>query len=220
MWSTNSQLLVVVLLTATHLVHSFVVLNNTTLPQYLDLSATGNNATTHRPITRSDNSTRVVIVPLHRNNRTTPESDRVTVFRNRTLAEIPDGICYREVATASLVFDDVHVVGNGVCNVKYRRMVPSANIINMLSHHSAQSKPTLSRVQHCCDGFRTHPHMPMKCQPVCTAGCTNGICVAPDKCRCLPDHMELLSSGVCTRTCPIGECASNVLISRIFGVFL
>lgn len=73
-------------------------------------------------------------------------------------------------------------------------------------HVSSQSKPTLSRVQFCCDGFQRHPYMAMKCKPVCRDGCTNGVCAAPGKCHCLPDHVEIRTPGVCVATCPIGEC--------------
>ncbi len=62
----------------------------------------------------------------------------------------------------------------------------------------------MSRIQVCCDGYQRNPHIFRKCDPVCNQECINGICIAPNRCQCYPDHVQNLA-GFCVSTCPIGE---------------
>lgn len=62
----------------------------------------------------------------------------------------------------------------------------------------------MSRIQVCCEGYQRNPHIFRKCDPVCTQECVNGICVAPNRCQCFPDHVQNLA-GYCVATCPIGK---------------
>lgn len=73
----------------------------------------------------------------------------------------------------------------------------------------------MSRIHVCCEGYQRHPHIFRKCTPICSQECGNGICVAPNRCQCYPDHVPNLA-GYCVVTCPSptgcfnGECESNV----------
>ncbi|XP_026764686.2 putative uncharacterized protein DDB_G0282133 [Galleria mellonella] len=101
------------------------------------------------------------------------------------------GVCYVEVPTINLVSDPSHVpAGNG-------------------------SRPELSRIRTCCKGYIRNAHNYMLCEPVCTNECVNALCVAPDTCKCFPDHVKNLA-GVCVATCPIGcqngHCAGGECI--------
>lgn len=66
-----------------------------------------------------------------------------------------------------------------------------------------QSNPTLSRIQVCCEGYQRNEHIYSKCEPICTKGCANGVCVRPNECTCYPDHVKNLA-GLCQTTCPQG----------------
>ncbi|XP_037038817.1 von Willebrand factor D and EGF domain-containing protein-like [Bradysia coprophila] len=111
-------------------------------------------------------------------------------FVNRTLSQIPSGVCIKEVPTASLIADP-------------RNGIPIGN----------GSTPEMSRIHVCCEGYQRDPHIFRKCSPICSQECVNGICVAPNRCQCYPDHVHNLA-GYCVATCPIGcyngECDSNV----------
>lgn len=69
---------------------------------------------------------------------------------------------------------------------------------------SLQSNPSLSRIQVCCAGYKRHPHILRKCEPICKEECTNGLCVAPDQCVCLPEFVKNLGE-YCISTCPNGK---------------
>ncbi|TMW40883.1 hypothetical protein DOY81_014037 [Sarcophaga bullata] len=45
-------------------------------------------------------------------------------------------------------------------------------------------------VSFCCPGYRRNPLAPhsVKCDPICTEDCSNGICSAPDVCECYPAY--------------------------------
>ncbi|KAM3956783.1 uncharacterized protein ACR2FA_009282 [Aphomia sociella] len=101
------------------------------------------------------------------------------------------GVCYTEVPTINLVSDPTHVpAGNG-------------------------SRPELSRIRTCCKGYIRNEHNYKLCDPVCTKECINANCVAPDTCKCFPDHVKNLA-GSCVATCPIGcqngRCAGGECI--------
>lgn len=66
-----------------------------------------------------------------------------------------------------------------------------------------QTRPNLSRIQVCCEGYERNIHNFHKCDPICRKECINGICIAPDQCACYPDHVTNLA-GYCVPTCPIG----------------
>ncbi|CAG9795374.1 unnamed protein product [Diatraea saccharalis] len=89
------------------------------------------------------------------------------------------GVCYIEVPTASLVRDPSHIpAGNG-------------------------SRPDLSRIRTCCKGYQRNVYNFRICDPVCSKGCVNALCTAPETCTCYPDHVKNLA-GFCVATCPIG----------------
>lgn len=88
-----------------HSAHAYVVLTNSTVSPFIKLHSANGTATVNT-------STKAWSPPsLGAVNRTAE-------FLNRTLADVPAGICYREVATESLLLEDGyqhgHVLGNGV----------------------------------------------------------------------------------------------------------
>uniref|UniRef100_A0A182IK66 EGF-like domain-containing protein n=1 Tax=Anopheles atroparvus TaxID=41427 RepID=A0A182IK66_ANOAO len=115
---------------------------------------------------------------LHRSNESLSAFDR---FMNKTVGEIPTGVCVKEVPTVSLLKDN------------HRGDVPLGNGTN----------PSLSRVHVCCPGYERNVHNFRKCDPVCTEPCQNGLCVRPDTCECYPDFVRN-QRGKCVPTCPIG----------------
>lgn len=74
----------------------------------------------------------------------------------------------------------------------------------------------MSRIQVCCEGYQRNPHIFRKCDPVCDNECVNGICIAPNRCQCYPDHVQNLA-GYCVATCPspIGENLFAILFNRL-----
>ncbi|XP_047526004.1 fibrillin-1-like isoform X1 [Pieris napi] len=103
------------------------------------------------------------------------------------------GVCYIEVPTASLVHNQAHIpAGNG-------------------------SRPELSRIRSCCQGYIRNIHNFWICDPVCTQECVNALCTAPDTCSCFPDHVKNLA-GFCIPTCPIGcqngQCAGGECLCK------
>ncbi|XP_050343679.1 uncharacterized protein LOC126769128 isoform X2 [Nymphalis io] len=89
------------------------------------------------------------------------------------------GVCYIEVPTASLVRDPSRIpAGNG-------------------------SRPDLSRIRSCCQGYIRNIYNFKICDPVCSQECVNGHCSAPETCTCFPDHVKNIA-GFCIATCPIG----------------
>ncbi|XP_013187402.1 putative uncharacterized protein DDB_G0282499 [Amyelois transitella] len=104
-------------------------------------------------------------------------SRQFNLTKHKDVEEI--GVCYIEIPTAQLVQDQNHVpAGNG-------------------------SRPELSRIRSCCHGYARNIHDFMVCEPVCSKGCINSLCVAPETCQCYPDYVKN-SAGFCTATCPIG----------------
>ncbi|XP_064292136.1 uncharacterized protein LOC128671428 [Plodia interpunctella] len=102
--------------------------------------------------------------------------------------EVDIGVCYIEVPTAELVSDPKNVPpGNG-------------------------SNPAVSLIRACCHGFTRNIHDYMVCDPVCSKGCVNSLCVAPETCQCYPDFVKN-ANGVCTATCPIG-CQNGHCVGR------
>lgn len=71
----------------------------------------------------------------------------------------------------------------------------------------------MSRIQVCCEGYQRNPHIFRKCDPVCNQECVNGVCVAPNRCQCYPDHVQNLA-GYCVATCPIGKNFSGISLIR------
>lgn len=74
------------------------------------------------------------------------------------------------------------------------------------------SDSSLSRIQVCCAGYERNVHNFYKCDPVCSDGCPNGICVGPNTCVCYPGHTRNLAQ-FCVPMCPIGcgngECEQD-----------
>lgn len=66
-----------------------------------------------------------------------------------------------------------------------------------------QSEPHLTKIQICCPGFKRNVHIYRRCDPVCSQGCGNGVCVAPDQCECLRNTVKNLAGG-CVASCPFG----------------
>lgn len=192
---------------AVQMINAFVVVNNTILVSHPISLNRGNDTTL---VSGNHTSNRTVLVPLHQTQQHLRQPNRTAIFLNETLSSIPKGICYREVPTASLRLDPYYdsAPGNGVCTFTmhvWSSLVKEFIPLNLF-RFSIQSNPTLSRIQYCCDGFERHPHAVMRCQPICQHGCRNGVCAAPEKCVCLPDHVVAATSpGVCLPTCPIGN---------------
>lgn len=59
----------------------------------------------------------------------------------------------------------------------------------------------------CCEGYKQTSVAPLKCEPICSARCTNGRCKRPDECEC-DEGYERASKYVCKPICTKG-CANN-----------
>ncbi|XP_053692598.1 fibrillin-2-like [Sabethes cyaneus] len=118
-----------------------------------------------------------MMIDLTRGNGSQSALDK---FMNKTKSQIPTGVCFEEVPTASLLHPNTKVVpaGNG-------------------------SDPSLSRIQVCCKGYERNVHNFRKCDPVCEEPCVNSLCVGPNTCSCYPDFVKN-QQGKCVPTCPIG----------------
>ncbi|KAI8120996.1 von Willebrand factor D and EGF domain-containing protein [Lucilia cuprina] len=110
--------------------------------------------------------------------------DATAEFINKTRSAMASGICYTEVPTASLVH------GSGI--------VPVGN----------GTRPEMSKIQVCCEGYERNPHVFKRCDPICDDDCPNGICTAPNTCVCMPGHVRN-ENNKCITTCPIG-CGNGV----------
>ncbi|NP_001036879.1 nimrod B precursor [Bombyx mori] len=114
--------------------------------------------------------------------------------QNHTVNTMSDvGVCYIEVPTAQLVED--------------QRQIPKGN----------GSRPDLSVIRSCCNGYVRNIYNPNICEPHCSKGCVNALCTAPEICTCFPDHVKN-AGGFCIATCPIGcqngHCSGRECVCR------
>lgn len=62
----------------------------------------------------------------------------------------------------------------------------------------------------CEPGYSQDPNNDAKCLPICEKNCENGVCIAPNKCECIPGYEEVDSwrcKPKCSE-CENGECQS------------
>ncbi|XP_036321238.1 platelet endothelial aggregation receptor 1 [Rhagoletis pomonella] len=76
------------------------------------------------------------------------------------------------------ILETKSLMASGIC---YKEVLGEAN------------EPTLKMqtISYCCPGYlRITRSTAMRCEPICTEDCSNGICTAPDVCECYPGYMR------------------------------